>query len=148
MCPTDVQGVIDILAWKACDHSGRRMFVSVTTKERNLVTNVRQYAILRQTRYGSSGVPLKRDAFAADTDVHTNPWTARARAVITQMVRYLERSEQIQVAISSLEHFLPGTDADISIRSLVNNAQNKEITADSFCSTRLEVKEGVEELGC
>ena len=42
------------------------------------------------------------------------------------MVRYLEKGEQIQVDISELEHFLLGTeDADISIRSLANNAQNK-----------------------
>ena len=52
------------------------------------------------------------------------PWTARERTVIAEMVRYLEKSEQIQVDISELEHFLLGTeDAEVSIRSLAENVR-------------------------
>ena len=28
LCPTEVEGVLDLLAWKACDHRGHRKFVS------------------------------------------------------------------------------------------------------------------------
>ena len=40
-----MEGVIDLLAWKACDH---RRFASVKAKEGNLVANVRQCAMLRE----------------------------------------------------------------------------------------------------
>ena len=32
LSPTNVEGIIDVLAWKACDHEGRRRFVPVGTK--------------------------------------------------------------------------------------------------------------------
>ena len=48
LCPTDVESIIDGLAWKACDHEGRKRFVSVRTKERILVANVRPHAMLRR----------------------------------------------------------------------------------------------------
>ena len=32
LCPTNVEGIIDALAWKACDHEGRRRFVPEGTK--------------------------------------------------------------------------------------------------------------------
>ena len=44
-CPTDVEGVIGVLAWKACDHEGRRR--AMRTREGTLVANVGQYAMLR-----------------------------------------------------------------------------------------------------
>ena len=28
LCPTEVEGVLDLLAWKVCDHRGHRKFVS------------------------------------------------------------------------------------------------------------------------
>ena len=56
----------DLLAWEACDHRGHRKFVSVTTKEGNLVGNVRQYAILRERQgadyheFQPEGTPLQQ----------------------------------------------------------------------------------------
>ena len=32
-CPADVEGVIDVLAWKACDREGRRRYVAIRTRE-------------------------------------------------------------------------------------------------------------------
>ena len=53
------------------------------------------------------------------------PWTARERAVITQM-RCVEKSEQIQVDISEMEHLLLGAeDADIGTTSLAENARDE-----------------------
>ena len=46
----------------ACDHRGRIMFVSVKTKEGNLVAHVRQHAMLRES--GLPGVPTRSDSFA------------------------------------------------------------------------------------
>ena len=54
----------DNLTWKACDHRGRRRFVSVKTKQGNLVANVGQYAMLRERQ--DAGVPTTRDAFATN----------------------------------------------------------------------------------
>ena len=48
LCPTDVEGTIDVLAWKACDYEGRRRSVSARRKERTLVPNVRQNTMLRE----------------------------------------------------------------------------------------------------
>ena len=47
-CPTDVEGIIDALAWKVCDHEERRRFVAIRTGEGTLVADVRQYAMLRR----------------------------------------------------------------------------------------------------
>ena len=47
LCPTDVAGVMDELAKKACDQEGRRKFVFIKTKEGNLVADVKRYAIYR-----------------------------------------------------------------------------------------------------
>ena len=70
----------------------------------------------------------RRDAFATDCDVTRPtdgpascgergwqrgdaipPWTAREREVIVKMQRYADQSEQIQVELSELEHFLLDT---------------------------------------
>ena len=55
LCPTDVEGIIRAFGWKACAYEGRRWFVSIRTKEGNLVANVRQYAVLWATQ--DAGVP-------------------------------------------------------------------------------------------
>ena len=44
--------VIDLLAWKACDH---RRFASVKAKEGNLVANVRQCTMLRERQDADFG---------------------------------------------------------------------------------------------
>ena len=54
------------------------------------------------------------------------PRIARERTVITQMVRFLEKSEQIQLEVRELERFLLGTeDAHISVRLLSENARDQ-----------------------
>ena len=50
LCPADVEGIIDILGWKATDHAGRRRFAARKTRGGNQVANVRQYAMLRGRR--------------------------------------------------------------------------------------------------
>ena len=53
------------------------------------------------------------------------PWTARERLLIAKMEKYLEESEQIQVEISELEHFLLGPEeADVSITSFAENGRD------------------------
>ena len=53
------------------------------------------------------------------------PCAARERLLIAQMEKYLEKSEQIQVEIRELEHFLLGPEeADISITSFAENGRN------------------------
>ena len=41
---TDVGGIIDVLAVKACDREGRRRFVITKAKGANMVANAKQYA--------------------------------------------------------------------------------------------------------
>ena len=56
------------------------------------------------------------------------PWIARERTVITQMLRFLEKREQIQLEVRELEHFLLGTeDAHISVRLLSENARDQGV---------------------
>ena len=54
------------------------------------------------------------------------PWTARERVDLDKMEKYVETTESIQVEVSELEHFLLGPeDADVSIRSLAENARDE-----------------------
>ena len=54
------------------------------------------------------------------------PWTARERVDLDKMEKYVETTESIQVEVSELEHFLLlPDDADISIRSLAENARDE-----------------------
>ena len=50
LCPADVEGITDALAWKACDHEGRRRFAAIRTREGTLVADVRQYAMLGRSQ--------------------------------------------------------------------------------------------------
>ena len=43
---TDAEGIIGVSAWSACDHEGRRRFVTVKTEEPTLVAKVKQYAMM------------------------------------------------------------------------------------------------------
>ena len=47
LCPTDVTGIVDVLAKNACDQVRRRRFVFVKTKEGHLVAGMRQRAFMR-----------------------------------------------------------------------------------------------------
>ena len=113
-----------------------------------------------------STASTRRDAFAANTYVSLSTkgsastelnelevedanlsWIPRQRAVVSQVVRYLEKSEEIRVEISELVQSPLGTeDADISIRSIAETPGTRKVTADSCCSTRLKAKEKVEAL--
>ena len=61
LCPTDVTGVVDVLAKNACDREEHRGFVFVKSKEGHLVADVRHDAIMREKNgHGLPGAPRDR----------------------------------------------------------------------------------------
>ena len=70
-CPTDVEGIINLLAWKACDHRGRKRFVSNKIRESCGKCKAACDAA-RKTGCGLTGVPTRRDVFATNGDPPAN----------------------------------------------------------------------------
>ena len=76
------------------------------------------------------------------------PCAARERLLIAQMEKYLEKSEQIQVEIRELEHFLLGPE-EARYQHHVFRRKREEwsrLIASSCCSTHVMAKERVEAL--
>ena len=47
LSPIEIEGLIGVFAWSACDHEGRRRLVPVKRKKTTLVVIVKQYAMMR-----------------------------------------------------------------------------------------------------